>query len=29
MEVADSMIGFLCSDVGEGDGKRTNKFLGQ
>ena len=29
MEVADSVIGFLCSDVGEGDGKWTNKFLGQ
>ena len=29
MEVADSVIGFLCSDVGEGDGKRINKFLGQ
>ena len=29
VKVADSVIGFLCSDVGEGDGKRTNKFLGQ
>ena len=29
MEVADSVIGFCVQMSEEGDGKQTNKFLGQ